>query len=182
MMLPEKYRPEQAPPAAVDKPEPPDSEPEPEPAEGTPPAEKDGQEAEKEQEVETVQASAYVAEISGVARATVRRARELAGSRIRTRVRKNPELATLVASCPQNAMVAFKLGQEAVGSASLGTPQELVASAGDSFLDIAAEFGLDAAVGKRIGSMLEDHAAKTLFEENPAPVPPRLRAYLERVL
>lgn len=183
-MLPEKYRPEKPEPVAPPT-EPPAAQEPPveEPQDGKPPEEKDKQDVEQQQQqVEDVQASAHVSEIAGVARATVRRARELAGSRIRTRVRKNPELAALVASCPANAQVAFKIGPEALENAALGAPRDLVASAGDSFIDIAAEFGLDAAVGKRIGTMLEDHAARTLFEENPAPVPPRLRAYLERVL
>lgn len=183
-MLPEKYRPDKPEPVAPPtNPAIPEAPPEDKPEEGQPPQEKkDGVQVKEDQVVEDVQASAYASEIAGVARATVRRARELAGSRIRTRVRKNPDLSALVASCPANSQVAFKLGSEALEKAALGAPHDLVASAGDSFIDIAAEFGLDAAVGKRIGTMLEDHAARTLFEENPAPVPPRLRAYLERVL
>lgn len=182
-MLPEKYRPEKpeppAPPIDGQAPVvPPDGE---EPAEG-PPEEQDRQDVEQEQQVETVQASAYAAELSGVARATVRRARELAGNRLRTRVRKHEELEQLLASCTNNAAVAFTLGPERCQQANLGTPHELVATAADAFEDIASEFGIDPAVGKRVGKLLEEHAAKTLFEENPPPVPPRLRAYLERVL
>jgi hypothetical protein len=184
-MLPEKYKPEAPPPTDLQAPVvPPDnaSQEDAQPVEGQPPAEKkDGQAAEQAAQVDTVQASAYVSELHGVARATVRRARELAGNRLLTRVRKDAELRALVANCP-NAAVAPKLGPERCASANLGTPQELVASAGEGFGDIAAEFGLDPAVGKRVGRLLEEHAAKTLFEENPAPVPPRLRAYLERVL
>jgi hypothetical protein len=180
-MLPDKFKPEE--PAPPEEPDPTVFEPEnEEPEEGLPPEEKDREEAEEQQQVETLAASAYAAELSGVARATVRRARELAGSRLRTRVRKNEELNALVNGCQGNALVAAKLGPERCATANLGTPRELVASAGDGFGDIAAEFGLDPAVGRRIATMLEDHAAKTLFEENPAPVPPRLRAYLERVL
>lgn len=184
-MLPEKYRPE-APAPTDEESVPPDKEEE-EPEEKGPPEEKDGAEevaedAEVDGAPEKVQASAYVAELSGVARATVRRARELAGSRLRTRVRKHEELSKLVASCHGNSGVAVTLGAERCAAASLGTPHELVATASEGFQDIAAEFGLDAAVGQRIGRLLEDHAAKTLFEENPPPLPPRLRDYLERVL
>lgn len=178
-MLPEKYRPEKPEPVPQ---QPPDQQPpgEQQPTEGGPPNEPDRQTVEQQQQVDSVTASATVAELSGVARATVRRARELAGSRIRTRVRKDKELSDLVASCTLTSAVPAVLGQERC--AALGTAHELVASAGDSFVDIAAEFGLDAAVGRRIGLLLEEHAAKTLFEENPPPLPPRLRAYLERVL
>jgi hypothetical protein len=180
-MLPEKYRPD-PPPAPVIAPKeeqkPPDEGGE--PVDEGPPDEKDPQAVEDEQQVEV--ASAYVSELTGVARATVRRARELAGSRLRTRVRKIDDLNDLVTSCTTNSLVASTIGPERCNAASLGTPHELVASAGDGFGDIAAEFGLDPAVGRRIASILEDHAAKTLFEVNPAPVPPRLRAYLERLM
>jgi hypothetical protein len=179
-MLPEKFRPE----APAPPPEAPVLPPEggEEPVDGEPPEEKSGQQAEEEQTVDTVQASAYAAELSGVARAMVRRARERAGSRIRTRARKDLELTALLASCTSNPQVAAMLGPERCAQANLGTPHELVAGTGESFSDIASEFGLDPTVGKRVGQLLEEHAAKTLFEENPAPVPPRLRAYLERVL
>lgn len=190
-MLPERFRPE--------KPEPPpqllppglggelpfgQDDPD-EAVEGQPPAEGDQRAAVAAQQNGGLQASAYVSELSGVARATVRRARELAGSRIRTKVRKDENLNTLVNDKLRetaNALVASTVGVEMLADAHIGSPRELVAGAGDGFGDIAAEFGLDPAVGRRIGVMLEDHAAKTLFEVNPAPVPPRLRAYLERVL
>lgn len=183
-MLPDKYKPEQAPPPEQEAPVVPAADEE-QPEEGLPPEEQDRQDVEEQQAEDAVTASAYVAELNGVARATVRRARELAGSRIRTKVRKHTELNPLVNETHRdttNALVACRVGAERWNSANLGSPHELVASAGEGFIDIAAEFGVDAAVGKRVGQLLEDHAAKTLFEENPAPVPPRLRAYLERVL
>jgi len=195
-MLPEKYRPE--------KPEPVMPQPsvddllQDDTAEGEPPPEKDDSaEVEEESQVDqvddktvkkngnsSVAASGYAAELAGVARATTRRARELAGSRLRTRVRKDEGLHALVASVPPSGTtgVAALLGMEKCSGASLGTPQELVKGAGDGFADVAAEFGVDPAIGRRIALMLEEHAAKTLFEENPPPLPPRLRAYLDRVL
>ena len=194
-MLPEKYRPEKPEPVIPEAPDEQGPGEEEESSEGEPPPEKEGsEEVEEDSQVvklddKTVKQNknssvAASAELAGVARATTRRARELAGSRLRTRVRKDEGLHTLVASVPPSGTtgVAAMLGVERCAGAALGTPQELVKGAGDGFADVAAEFGVDAAIGRRIASMLEEHAAKTLFEENPAPLPPRLRAYLDKVL
>lgn len=129
----------------------------------------------------TVTAAASASELMGVARATVRRAREKAGSRLRTKVRYDKELQPLVASASVTELIPSLIGAERCADRGYAAA-ELVAGAGESFADIATEFGVDRRVGNRVATMLEQHAAKTLFDSAPEPLPPALRAYLERVV
>jgi len=146
-----------------------------------PPEEAVAQEVEAQNTNGSVTASAMAAvELTGVARATVRRAREMAGSRLRTKARKT-DLEPLIASATQTSLIPSLIG-EARCAEHGWTASDLVASAGEGFQDCAAEFGLDERVGRRIGLMLEQHSAKTLWESAPAPLPNQLREYLERVL
>lgn len=121
---------------------------------------------------EPVTASAL---LLGAAELTVDRCRELAGSRLRTKIGKTPardrcsECVDLIREVP-NGLVAAALGVNG-SSLELPTARELVAGGAVAFRDKAITWGVDADSAALLAEQIEQHAARTLFDREPAGLP-----------
>lgn len=111
--------------------------------------------------------------IAGAAEYAVERARELAGSRIRTRLRQCAPCQHNIDGFP-NALVASQLGPEVVSEA--GEPLELVAGAGGCLGRVLARHDIDQETAAAWGDHVERHAAQTLYMAEPPPLPADLSA------
>jgi hypothetical protein len=119
----------------------------------------------------TVTASTEVAKVLGAADLSLRRAREKAGARLLTLSRRDPELARKLRTV-RTGQVAHALGPEAVASFRV-EPRELVAGASELLAEALLSWGIDdPGIARFVGEMVERHAARTLFEENPPAFPP----------
>ena len=105
---------------------------------------------------------------------TVDRCRELAGSRLRTRITRAPEdtrcseCADAIRDVP-NGLVAAALAAPAAGL-ELPTPRELVAGGASLLREFAVRRGMDADQAALLAEQVERHAALTLFDERPPPM------------
>lgn len=108
--------------------------------------------------------------IWGMAEACVQRCRELAGSRLRTKMQSNgtpPNLQARIKSA-HNCEVAAKLGHDVETSVD---PDVLVAGAGQAFLLSLFKLGLERSLSETLVRRVEEHAARTLFDDEPAGLP-----------
>lgn len=116
------------------------------------------------------QASVTPERVIGMAEAAVLRCRELAGSRLRTKMQSNgtaPNLRARIKSAPNEA-VAWKLGADVRDECD---PDTLVAGAGMVFLTGMRKLGLEPGLAETLVRRVEEFAAKTLFEEDPGELP-----------
>ena len=114
--------------------------------------------------------------IAGAAAYAVERARELAGSRIRTRLRQCAPCQHDIDGFP-NALVASQLGPEVTRDA--GDELELVRGCADSLTRVLARYGVPPETAVTIGELAERHAAQTLYLAEPPPLAPELLAAAE---
>lgn len=111
----------------------------------------------------------------GAAELTVDRCRELAGSRLRTKIGKTPardrcsECVDLIREVP-NGLVAAALGVNGA-ALELPTARELVAGGAVAFRDKAIVWGVDTDSAALLAEQIEQHAARTLFDREPAGLP-----------
>lgn len=111
----------------------------------------------------------------------VDRCRELAGSRIVTRVRNQRCEDCLDAIDNVDVtMVASALGEERIGELKL-VPLKLVAGGARAFARGAGKFGLVNGYGPELAEVLEQHAAETLFDPDPEGLPEVFHRMLEAV-
>jgi hypothetical protein len=123
-----------------------------------------------EQAQPPVQASVTPERVIGMAEAAVLRCRELAGSRLRTRMQSNgtaPNLRARIKSAP-NESVAWRLGADVRDECD---PDSLVAGAGMVFLTGMRKLGLDPGLAESLVRRVEEHAARTLFDEDSGDLP-----------
>lgn len=112
---------------------------------------------------------------------TLDRCRELAGSRIVTKLQASanrkacPDCAALVKNVPL-ALVASVLGDG--GPPGLPSARELVAGGASAFRDRVIAWGADPDRAALLAEQLEQHAARTLFDENPPMLPATFAARL----
>lgn len=106
--------------------------------------------------------------IVGAAEYAVERARELAGSRIRTRSKACGPCQAAINGYP-NSLVAAVLGPNAT-TANAGEETELVRGAGDSLTRLLVRRGVDPITARQIGALIEEHAAQTLYLAEPPPL------------
>jgi hypothetical protein len=129
---------------------------------------------------ESVQAAAR-ARLLGAADLTMRRARERAGQRLLSLAKRDPEVRKLITG--PTTCVASTLGAEVC--AQLGAPEavELVAGAAELFAEAVRELipALDVETAHALGVQIERHAAKTLWEAKPAPIPASFAHYVLEV-
>lgn len=121
------------------------------------------------------------AAVVGAAELAFQRARELAGSRLRTRSNGHQDCRTDIDGL-NNRLVASALGAERAEKIGSPNARALVAGAGEAFSDVAVSFGVPEPGARRLATMIEEHAARSLFDANPGLLPPSFRAYVERLL
>jgi hypothetical protein len=105
-----------------------------------------------------------------MADAAVLRCRELAGSRLRTRMQGGegaPNLRARIKSA-HNVDVAHRLGVDVRDSCDADS---LVAGAGMAFLGGLRRLGLEPGLAESLVRRVEEHAARTLFDEDPGDLP-----------
>jgi hypothetical protein len=101
-------------------------------------------------------------QLIGAAKMATIRCRELAGSRIRSRLKSKTEEEMI--DGVSNAVVAATLGREL-------SPIANVETGADGFRAFAREMGYSPAAASRLGDIIERHAVKTLFDEAPDLLP-----------
>lgn len=111
----------------------------------------------------------------------VERARELAGSRLRTKANNLcPPCKELLVDVPQR-LVAATLGQERSAEVlSAGDERALVAGAFDGFVATLQRWGWDTNRAMMVAELVEQHAARTLWDDEPGPLPSGFGGYVKR--
>lgn len=125
----------------------------------------------------TVIGSALSGKIVGAADLAVHRARELAGSRVRNLAKRDKEMTKLIDGVPAR-MVCPTLGRERVAELRAPSERELVAGAGDLIADSLRIWGVADEVAAPLVERIEQHAARTLFDARPAPLPQSFENYV----
>jgi hypothetical protein len=107
---------------------------------------------------------ATIERIIGMAEACYLRCRELAGSRLRTKMQSNGTPANLRAriSGASNSEVSVKLGREVADEVDADV---LVAGGGLVILEGLFRMGLERGLSETLIRRIEEHAARTLFDE-----------------
>lgn len=121
-----------------------------------------------------------IARILGAADLALFRAREAAGNRIRSLAKKDPDALALLDGV-RAGQVCFTLGRERV-RALRADPLELVSGARDLIVDALRVYGItDEDVVERITENVERHAARTLYDERPSPLPDAFANYVAAI-
>lgn len=118
--------------------------------------------------------------ISAAAGMAVKRARELAGARLRTKSKGCPSCVEAIDGVP-NGLVASVLGVSQAKEYERD-PMALIAGGMDLLDETLHEWGLDEPARKAICRSAEIHAARTLYHENPDSLPLGFAEYVARVL
>lgn len=166
-LLPESIRPEKPEPVA--------------PADGTPPGdpqdkqppEQDQAKQDEQQQQQNERDQIAAAAVIASAALTSRRARELAGSRLRSRVNGDHR------DVP-NTDLAAAVGQEKVEQMGL-TAAALVDGAADLFTRHLVDEGVEPRTAEKLAQMVEQYSARTLFEEL-GRLPDTFGSYVRRVI
>lgn len=121
-----------------------------------------------------VAASAMV----GAAHVVMHRAREKAGARLVSLAKRDDELAKMLEGVPLTK-VAAALGPEGIARLRAPEPRELVAGSADLLEVCLAQWGIrDEKAAEFLGDQIEHHAARTLFETDPMPLPAAFANYI----
>jgi hypothetical protein len=118
-----------------------------------------------------------VARVLGAADAALYRAREAAGNRLRSLAKRDPESAKLLDGV-KVSQVAATLGPDRVRALGAPTDQDLVAGVRDLIEETLRLHGLDQDAAGRVAEQVERHAARTLYEQQPPPLPATFTNYL----
>lgn len=123
------------------------------------------------------------AQIEGVAQAALLRAREAAGSKLRTACRRDDDALALIDG-RSNRDVASLLGRSRVRSLVGGAKEdELVGGAREMLVETLRVFGVeDTEIAAQIAETIERHAARTLYEARPVPLPTSFPAFVHGLL
>lgn len=119
------------------------------------------------------------AKIEATAELMIDRCRQVAGSRIRTRLQKTPEWLSLVRHV-HNDRVAWTLAQN-LGSLppQLGAPDQLVAGGGELFANRLLRWGLLPEHAEQMVRAAEEHARDTLLDPEPGDLPVEIQKLVE---
>lgn len=119
--------------------------------------------------------------VVGAAELAVGRARELAGSRLRTRANNGcDDCRTLLADVSQG-QVAAALGRDRVRDLKAPAAEELVSGSTGAFVSVMVHWGYDQNRAGMIARLVEQHAARTLFDERPSSLPAGFAGYVKRI-
>jgi hypothetical protein len=133
-----------------------------------------------QQQVEDVQESELTAAaVMGAAELTALRLRELAGSRLRSKVGAQECIDGI-----PNALVASTLSVAGNGSleASRHDATELVRNGTASLGALCLQKGIAPPAAEKLCSLVASHAAKHLFDPEPPGLPEGIGAYVKRIL
>jgi hypothetical protein len=141
------------------------------------PPEKPEEEEDAESITGALNGHSTLARILGASDATIYRARELAGARLKSYAKRNPELLKLLDGV--NARdVGWKLGRAAVESLNCPSEQELVKGAAACLPEILKRWHVDETLVGELAAIIETHAAKTLYDEHVPPLPAAFQNYI----
>lgn len=128
----------------------------------------------------TTGAALVAARVEGVAQAALMRAREAAGSRLRTACRRDDEALAIIDGRP-NREVAALLGRARVRA--VVREDDLVGGVRELIVETLRLFGVDDqdAAGL-IADTIERHAARTMYEPRMVPLPPSFAAFVQGLL
>lgn len=122
--------------------------------------------------------SASLARILGAADLALLRAREAAGNRIKSAAKRDPEAQRAIDGV-RAGQVAAVLGRDRVRALKVGGEPELVSGARELILDALRMWDIGGDdVLERIAENVMKHAAMTLYDERPAPLPPSFTNYV----
>jgi hypothetical protein len=127
---------------------------------------------------EPVVASAQVAKVVGACDLALHRARELAGARLRNLAKRDKELAALLDGVT-NGQVAPTLGRDRVAALKAPSERELVAGSGVLIADSLRLWKMNADLAPGLADRIEQHAARTLYEKHPSPLPQSFENYVQ---
>ena len=121
--------------------------------------------------------------VQGAAQLALLRAREAAGSRLRTLARRNNETLALIDGVAARD-VAATLGRSRVKNMpNVPSETDLVGGARTLVLDALRVFGItDETVMVAIAETIEKHAVRTLYDLKPAPLPESFPQYVQGLL
>lgn len=122
-----------------------------------------------------------LARILGAADMALLRARELAGSRIVSYAKRDAECKRMAGEV-RTGMVAATLGREKVRSLRTPSEAELVAGSRGLIKDALRVWGVDEKVADALADHIERHAARTLYDRNPAALPDTFASYVVGLL
>ena len=120
------------------------------------------------------------AKVLGAAELALVRCREVAGARIRSYKKSCPECFENVNGKP-NALVASVFGPEGLKQLGAPEPLTLVANGTDAFKSVLGDWGFGLKQAAALAEMVEVYAARTIFDEKPAPLSSGFIAHVERV-
>jgi len=124
----------------------------------------------------------FQARLMGGIELALMRAREAAGNRIRSYARRNPDVLALLDGV-RTSEVAAVLGPEVVRSLKAPDATQLVAGTSDLIADALRLWGVeDPEAARLLAAQVEAHAANTLFDRYPGPLPVTFDEYATLVL
>ncbi len=128
-------------------------------------------------------APSMAAMIIGAAMMSVDRAREIAGNRLARRAQACEECRPTVAATPR-ALLAAALGPEQVRSVIDGhcTEPDLVDGVGKAFAARLVAWDVNGGWPEQLGQMVEQHARRTLYEQEVPPLPPAFLAACQKAV
>lgn len=129
-------------------------------------------------QVGSMNGEALTAKILGAADLAMHRAREQAGNRLRSLAKRDDECLKLLDGV-RAGQVAPTLGVERVRALRAPHELQLVEGAASLLADALKLWGIeDANIAELLGERIEQHAARTLYEEHPQPLPTTFQHYL----
>ena len=120
------------------------------------------------------------ARVVGAAELSLIRCRELAGAKIRSYQKGCPECLQPADGKP-NALVASLVGETTLKQLGTPEPLKLVQGGTDGFRTLLEGWEFSNAQAEALCEMVSVYAARTLFEQNPPPLPSGFEAHVERV-
>ncbi len=124
-------------------------------------------------------AAALVASVMGAADMAHWRAREKAGVKAKAAAQGNPDAKAQIQGVPTDA-VAATLGPKVVADLGLVSTLGLVAGGADHFAAQAVRWGWTDTQARALAEMIEAHAARSLFDTDPAPLPAGFAGHVRR--
>lgn len=123
------------------------------------------------------------ARLVGHAEAHLERAREIAGNRLRNRSKGCAHCQDLIREQP-SSIVASLLGEDQTRLllGADGNDRQLLDGTAAAFARGAERLGVPAEWASQLGDLVEAHAARTLYEEAPAPLPANFAVLAGRAL